>query len=129
MGTSREPGDLAMPQYPVPDRSDFTPDQFLNDDSLPEGDINATSGTLPDGRPYVLEGWFTEGMTLVTYFFSVRDLEEASPEQLLALLHPELEAAAVPEGFRRLNEEGVNKILDASGNEVYSLTFVVGMPE
>ena len=68
-------------------------------------------------------------MTLVTYFFSVRDLEEASPEQLLALLHPELEAAAVPEGFRRLDEEGVNKILDASGNEVYSLTFVVGMPE
>jgi hypothetical protein len=118
-----------MPQYPVPDRSDFTPNQFLNDDSLPEGDINATSGTLPDGRPYVLEGWFTEGMTLVTYFFSVRDLEEASPEQLLALLHPELEAAAVPEKFRRLDEEGVNKILDASGNEVYSLTFVVGMPE
>jgi hypothetical protein len=118
-----------MPRYPVPDRSNFTPNEFLDDDSLPEGDINATSGTLPDGRPYVLEGWFTEGMTLVTYFFSVRDLEEASPEQLLALLLPELEGAAVPEKFRRLDEEGVNKILDASGNEVYSLTFVVGMPE
>jgi len=116
-----------MPRYPVPDRSNFTPNEFLEDDSLPEGDINATSGTLPDGRPYVLEGWFTEGMTLVTYFFSVRDLEEASPDQLLALLLPELEAAAVPEEFRRLDED-VRKILDASGNEIYSLTFVVGMP-
>jgi hypothetical protein len=117
-----------MPRYPVPDRSDFTPNQFLDDDSLPEGDINATSGTLPDGRPYVLEGWFTEGMTLVTYFFSVLDLEEASPDQLLALLRSELEAAAVPEEFRRLTHNDMRKILDASGNEVYSLTFVVGMP-
>ena len=117
-----------MPRHPVPDRSNFTPNQFLDDDSLPEGDINATSGTLPDGRPYVLEGWFTEGMTLVTYFFSVRDLEEASPEQLLALLRPELEAAAVPEEFRRLTPKEMHRILDASGNEVYSLTFVVGMP-
>ncbi len=58
---------------------------------------------------------------------SVLDLEEASPEQLLALLRPGLEAAAVPEEFRRLDED-VRKILDASGNEVYSLTFVVGMP-
>ena len=116
----------AMPRYPVPDRSNFTPNQCLDDDWLPEGDINATSGTLPDGRPYVLEGWFAEGMTLVTYFFSVRDLEEASPEQLLALLQVELEAAKVPEKWRK--KPGVLKILDASGNEMYSLTFVVGMP-
>ena len=66
-------------------------------------------------------------MTLVTYFFSVRDLEEASPEQLLALLRPQLEAARVPEEFRRLKE--VLRILDASENEMYSLTFVVRMPD
>jgi len=117
-----------MPGYPVPDRSAFNPNQLRDDDSLPEGDINATSGTLPDGRPYVLEGWFSEGMTLVTYFFSVRDLEEASPEQLLALLQLELETAAVPEEFRRLVPKEVLRIVDASGNEMYSLTFVVGMP-
>jgi len=58
-------------------------------------------------------------MTLVTYFFSVLDLEEASSDQWLALLLPELEAAAVPEEFRRLDED-VRKILDASGNEMYS---------
>ena len=38
-----------------------------------------------------------------------------------------MEAAAVPEEFRRLDEE-VRKILDASRNEMYSLAFAVGMP-
>jgi hypothetical protein len=118
-----------MSQYPVPDRSDFTPDQFRDDDTLSEGDIGAATGTLSDGRPYVCESWFTEGMTLVTFFFSIRDLEESSSEDLLSLLRPELEAAAVPEEFRRVDPKEVHKIVDSSGNEMYSLTFVVGMPE
>ena len=117
-----------MSQYPVPDRSDFTPNDFL-DDTLPEGDISAATGTLSDGRPYVCEGWFTEGMTLVTFSFSIRDLEESSSKDLLSLLRPELKAAAVPEEFRRVDPKEVHKIVDASGNEMYSLTFVVGMPE
>jgi hypothetical protein len=118
-----------MSQYPVPDRSDFTPDQFRDDDTVSEGDIGAATGTLSDGRPYVCESWFTEGMTLVTFFFSIRDLEESSSEDLLSLLRPELEAAAVPEEFRRVAPKKVHKIVDASENEIYSLTFVVGMPE
>lgn len=118
-----------MSQYPVPDRSDFTPDQFRDDDTLPGGDMGAATGILSDGRPYLCEGWFTEGMTLVTFFFSARDLEESSSEDLLSLLRPELEAAAVPEEFRRVKPKEVHKIVDASGNEMVSLTFVVGMPE
>jgi len=118
-----------MSQYLVPDRSDFTPDQFRNDDTLSEGDIGAATGTLSDGRPYVCESWFTEGMTLVTFFFSIRDLEESSSEDLLSFLRPELKAAAVPEEFRRVDPKEVHKIVDARGNEMYSLTFVVGMPE
>lgn len=118
-----------MSRYPVPNRSDFTPNQSRDDDQRPEGDINAVTGTLSDGRSYLCESWFTEGMALVTYFFSVRDLEESSSEDLLSLLQPELRAAAVPEEFKRLNPSELRKIMDASGNEMYSLTFVVGMPD
>jgi len=65
----------------------------------------------------------------VTFFFSIRDLEESSSEDLLSFLRPALEAAAVPEEFRRVNPKEVHKFVDASGNEMYSLTFVVGVPE
>ena len=45
----------------------------------------------------------------------------------LALLRRELEAMAVPDEFRRLAPKELRRILDASENEMYSLTFVVGV--
>ncbi|HUF54697.1 MAG TPA: hypothetical protein VMR52_13165 [Dehalococcoidia bacterium] len=37
-----------------------------DDEVSPQGDIGAHEGVLPDGRPYRLEGWFSEGYTFVT---------------------------------------------------------------
>ena len=123
------------PRYPVPDRSNFSPNQRTNDPILREGDIGASRGVLPDGRPYQLEGWYAEGITMVTIFFSKLDLEDARAPALLELVSGLLAEAEVPEPNRRLVLQiaedswgSGHTIEDASGNIMYSLTFVVGNP-
>ncbi len=117
------------PRYPVPDRSNFAPNKFIDDKNLPEGDLGASEGLLPDGRPYRLEGWYSEGATFVTIFFSTLDLEEAPAPALLELISGLVAEAEVPERYRRLNQSDVHTLEDGSGNIMYSLTFVVGEPE
>lgn len=114
-------------KYPAPDRSDFSPNQHVDDPDMREGDLGYSTGTLPDGRPYRSEQWWWEGYALVTYFFSVMDLESATPAEIVALLGAELEAARVPERHRSLSKPP-ETIVDASGNTMYSATFVVGEP-
>ncbi len=116
-------------RYPVPDRSDFTPDEYRHDPVMREGDLGATEGALADGRPYRLESWWWEGHTLITLFFSVLDLEKTSRPELLALIMPVLLAARVPEKHRKLAADTVRVIKDARGNGMYSLTLCVGEPE
>jgi len=113
--------------YPKPDRSNFVPNKY-NDDQLPETDLGADMGVLLDGRPYLTELWATEGYTLITFFFSKLDLEKASPDQLLTLLHGALEGEGVPKQYWVLNRKKVTTMKDASGNSMYSITFVVGEP-
>jgi hypothetical protein len=105
--------------YPAPDRSN----------AQTSGDLGARTGELADGRPYRVEGWRTEGITLITCFFSVDDLENASPDELLEYVGPVLEASLVPDRFRRLDTSDVRTIEDARGHRMYSLSFVVGEPE
>ena len=116
-------------RYPAPDRSNFAPNQHRDDPTQPEGDLGAAPARLSDGRPVRVEAWFSEGYTFVTLFFSVLDIEAASPEALCALVAPLLEQERVPVEHRRLGAGDVHKLLDASGNEMYTLTFVVGEPE
>jgi len=123
---------LPMPpsRYPAPDRSNFKPNQYLRDPDIRSGDLGGNVGTLADGRPYRIEPWFSEGTTYITLFFSVLDLEAAHGDQLLALVMPVLERAAVPPAWRRLDStKPPFAIDDASGNRMFSLTFVVGVPE
>ncbi len=120
------------PRYPAPDRSNFTPNQLTNDPFLREGDIGASQGVLPDGRPFQFEGWYAEGITMVTIFFSNLDLEEARAPALLELVSGLLAEAGVLERYRRLVQAddpwgSVHTIEDASGNMMYSLTFTVGV--
>ena len=49
-----------MARYPVPDRSNFKPNQLLSDEKMPEGDIGTGGAILSAGRPYVIEAWFSE---------------------------------------------------------------------
>jgi hypothetical protein len=65
--------------YPKPDRSDYKPTRTktAEDHSL---DIGWDEGFLTDGRPYRVECWAEEGVTMLTYFFSTRGLETYSNE-------------------------------------------------
>lgn len=111
-------------RYPEPDRSNFPPNQLQDDEIMPEGDLGAREGLLPDGRPYRAEVWYSEGYTYITLFFSALELEDAPPAKLLDLTLGVLEEARVPQDRRRLNDWDVHKVEDASGNIMYSLTFV-----
>lgn len=115
-----------MSRYPTPDRSSFQPDAHREDPELPEGDLGAYTGERADGRPYRVESWYTEGLTLITCFFCVDDLEGASPEKLVEYVRPVLEETKVPDANRKLSANDVHTIVDASGHRLFSLTFVVG---
>lgn len=117
-----------MSRYPAPDRSSFQPNTHREDPDLPEGDLGAYTGELADGRPYRVESWYTEGLTLITCFFCVDDLESASPEQLVEYIRPVLEETRVPDANRKLSANDVHTIVDASNHRLFSLTFVVGEP-
>jgi hypothetical protein len=116
-------------RYPAPDRSNFTPNKHVDDEALPEGDLGACAGVLQDGRPYLQESWFQEGISLITLFFSVLDLESAPAADLLRLVAPVLAEARVPDEMRRLGDADIRRINDAKENSMFSLTFVVGLPE
>jgi hypothetical protein len=115
--------------YPKPDRSDFVPNRRLTDEWIPEGDLGSYSGMLEDDRPYLAEAWFTEGITLTTFFFSTLGIEDPTAESLLRLLAAALESYLIPLQHRRLSAIDVKTIRDSSGHEMFSLTFVAGLPE
>lgn len=118
-----------MKSFPAPDRSDFTPNAHTDDPRLPEGDLGTSAGVFPDGRPYRIEFWFTEGITLMTIFFSTGGIEQAPAAELLERVKPLLEAADTDEAWRRLGESDAKRMIDGAGNEMFSLTFVVRMPD
>ena len=97
--------------------------------SYPEGDLGAREDTFLNGRPYRVESWYTGGLSLITIFFSTLDIESASPAALLEMVTPVLAGERVPEQYRVLEPSSVHTISDASGNKMYSLSFVVAVPE
>lgn len=108
-------------EYPVPDRSDQvrvrtrTPD----DDAV---DIGWDSGNLTGGRPYIVECWAQEQVTMLTYFFSMRGLESATDDDFRRLL--ESEGLLKFTSGRRFVAS--RPWVDASGNELWSVNVVVG---
>ncbi len=113
-------------KYPVPNRSKFIPNQYCNDSQLREGDLGAKSGMLENQRPYRLELWWQDGMTAITLFFSVIDIESLSPRSLLKLVRPVLEQEYIPKEHQILTQENITIITDAEGNDMYSISFIVG---
>ena len=115
-------------KYPDPDRSQFAPNQHRDDPFLPESDIGFVTDVLTDGRPYRLVSWYQDGYTFVTFFFSSLGIENANSKQIMDLLNPIL-VESVPKNYRKLKKSGLVKIIDDAGNEMYSITFVVGEPD
>lgn len=113
------------PAFPVPDRSNFVPNQYLHE---AEVDLGTSRGTLPDGREYLLEAWAQSGTKLVTVFCSTVGLDATDPAALLELVRPALEEVHVPAEYLRLSGRDVHVIRDARQQAVFSLTFVVALP-
>ena len=107
--------------YPVSDRSGQVRSRTRTPDN-PTVDIGWDSGKLADGRPYVVECWAQDQVTMLTYFFSTRGLETATEDDFRRLL--------VSEGLLRFTSErrsvASHPWVDPSGNELWSVNVAVG---
>jgi hypothetical protein len=103
--------------YPSPDRSGYKPGQ-----SRDVKDIGWGEGVLVDGRPYRAECWAEGGVTVLTFFFSTRTLEDADKEALTSLLVQSGVVSFV--GEDRFG--GCATMVDGSGNEMWSVNVVIG---
>lgn len=106
--------------YPKPDRSNYAPRRRASpeDGSV---DIGWDAGTLTDGRPFRAEAWAEAGVTVLTFFFSILGLEQASDADLAALLAREglIRYRTAP---GRANGVVIN---DAAGNPMWSVSVVI----
>ncbi len=120
-GGRYEDARVTMEKYPKPDRSQMRPNfaQTLENMVL---DIAWGEGAFSDGRPFRVEFWRQEQVTLLTYFFSTRGLENISTSDAAELL--------VKEGLIEfLGEEryvSPGKTYDYSGNEMWSVNIIIG---
>lgn len=108
--------------YLKPDRSNFTPNfQRIDDDDII--DIGWAEGELSDGRPYRLECWNEDGLSSITYYFSIEGMESATKESLADLL--------VSEGlieFADPSSRYVTMVIlpDASNNKMFTVSVLIG---
>ena len=108
-------------RYPKPDRSTFQPNfiKTRDNDAL---DIGWAEGTLSDGRPYRMEYWCQDGLSIVTFFLSTIDLDLDDPSSMRTFLEGEglvrfLTPDCTPAGGRWA---------DSAGSEMWSLNVVIG---
>ena len=92
----------------------------------PEHNIGWDAGFVDGNRPYFLECWATNGITMLTYFVSTIGIENATTEDLVKML---TDAGL----FRLLDPENprtsVMKFEDDHGNEFFSINVVVGVED
>lgn len=106
--------------YPKPDRSKLVPNfvKTADNDVL---DIGWAEGSLSDGRPYRAEYWAQDQIGMVTFFFSVKNIESHTDAMFQDLL--------VKEGLVEFPQAKVHlsarSLLDWSGNRVWSVNVVL----
>ena len=91
-----------------------------------EVNIGWDAGLVGADRPYFLECWASNGITMLTYFVSTEGMENATTEDLVKLLTD-------AHLFRLLDPENprtaVMKFEDDSGNEFFSVNVTAGMED
>lgn len=87
--------------------------------------IGWSCGLLDARRPYFMECWAVDGITLLTIFISTRDFENIPPEDLDALL----EERKIYHKLPNSRKPQVKSFTDDSGNSFYSVNVVVGDEE
>lgn len=91
-----------------------------------EVNIGWDTGLLGADRPYFMEAWATNGITMLTYFVSVKGIENATTEELVKMLTDE-------HLFRLLDPDNprtsVMKFEDDTGEVFYSINVPVGVED
>ncbi len=111
--------------FPKPDRSTYIP----NREKTPENDqldIGWAEGIMSDGRPFRIELWAQDQITMATVFLSTQGLETSSSTALAELLERERVVSWRP-GARR-SAEAV-RITDSAGNAMWSVNVVIGVDD
>jgi hypothetical protein len=108
-------------KFPIPDRSDQVVTGEKDEDGIL--DIGWCEGVMSDGRPFRMESWAQDGISMITIFFSDSGISELDSEQIKSLL--------LREGFVSFYEGAAqhvssNTIVDPSGNTMWSTSIVVG---
>lgn len=104
-----------------PDRNEGT--EWYDD---PEYNLGWDTGLLDGDRPYFMECWASNGITVMTYFVSVKGIENAAPEEVVSML---TDAGL----FRFLHPEkpgvSVMKYEDDHENVFFSVNVTVGIED
>ncbi len=108
-------------RYPIPDRANHKPNLGFGPDKE-YVDVGWTGGVLSDGRPFRVEYWWWEEVSILTYYMSTKDIEAVSDSYFRELL--------VDEGLLTFVSQKptlrAKKIRDASGNEMWAVNVSVG---
>jgi hypothetical protein len=112
------------PVYPKPDRSNV-PRNFSKTPENEVIDVGWQEGVLEDGRPFHGEYWAQDQVGVMTFFFSTLGIENATKEEMEALVEREGLLQFKP-GKRYVQ---VEKYIDAAGSEMFSVNIVVGDDE
>lgn len=89
----------------------------------PEYNIGWNAGVLGGNRPFFLECWATCGITMLTYFVSVKGIEEYGEKELLKMLEEARLVKVLDPEHPRTTAVKVN---DDHGNEFFSVNIVCG---
>lgn len=111
-------------RYPHPDRSNHKPNIELGPGKEYQ-DIGWNDGVLSDGRPFRVEYWCWEEVSILTYFMSTKGIEHATDSYFKELLMDE----GLLSFFSDKPTLRAKKIKDASGNEMWSINVAVGNQE
>lgn len=111
----------ATPEFPKPDRSNFQPNSYKDDD-WPERDFGWQEGMLPDGRPFRVEAWERDGISMLTYFVPAEGLDLSAKEAAIRFV----EETGLCHFLGEKRSCSTTKIKDASGNDMWSINVVLG---
>lgn len=118
---TKPPASRSAAPFPRPDRSDQTP-RLTRTAENAGLDIGWNEGVLRDGRPWRLEAWVEDGVTMFTYFFARRGIRARSDAGFATLLERE-------ELLRFTGEQRFVQalpLIDVAGHELWSVNVVAG---
>jgi hypothetical protein len=106
--------------YPKPDRSDQTPN-FVKSEENDALDLGWNEGVLSDSRPYHIECWAVDQITMLTFFFSTAGIEHYSEIMLKGLLVEE----KLVQFIKKDAPLETMRMTDGGGNEMWSVNVVI----